>query len=74
MLEKYLDLVDDVENRLQLAKEFHMTKYAADILIKLRDRKRLSELRSSIRNKSEMDSVQRYIDNALIATTIRWRN
>lgn len=31
MLEKYLDLVDDIEKRLQLAKEFQMNKYAADV-------------------------------------------
>ncbi|KAH9414895.1 spermatogenesis-defective protein 39 [Dermatophagoides pteronyssinus] len=74
MLEKYLDLVDDIEKRLQLAKEFQMNKYAADILIKLRDRKRLNELRTSILGKMNEMDVQRYIDNALIATTIKWRN
>lgn len=31
MLEKYLELVDNVERKLQLAKQFHMNKYAADV-------------------------------------------
>lgn len=31
MLEKYLELVDNVELRLQLAKEFLLTKFAADV-------------------------------------------
>lgn len=31
MIEKYLDLVDDIEYRLQLAKDFQMLKYAADV-------------------------------------------
>ncbi|KPM04376.1 spermatogenesis-defective protein 39-like protein, partial [Sarcoptes scabiei] len=72
MIEKYLDLVDDIEYRLQLAKDFQMLKYAADILIKQRDRKRLIELKSRI--KSPTDYVQHYIDNALIVSTIKWKN
>lgn len=34
MLEKYLELVDNVERKLQLAKQFHMNKYAADVSCK----------------------------------------
>ncbi|KAJ6222958.1 hypothetical protein RDWZM_001503 [Blomia tropicalis] len=74
MLEKYLELVDDVERKLQLAKELLMTKFAADILIKLKDRKRLTELRASIYTSKNVDYVQQYIDNALKTSTIKWKN
>lgn len=94
MLEKYLELVDDVERRLQLAKEHLMNKFAADvniqrmakhvffsinhcffqILIKLKDRRRLTELRASINTSHEVDYVQRFIDNALRTSTIKWKN
>lgn len=33
MLEKYVDLLDDTELKLQLAKEFRLTKLAADVSI-----------------------------------------
>lgn len=96
MLEKYLELVDDVERRLQLAKEHLMNKFAADvniqrimyclaltanltivffqILIKMKDRRRLTELRASINTSHEVDYVQRFIDNALRTSTIKWKN
>lgn len=44
------------------------------MLIKQKDRKRLADLRASIRTTLEVDYVQRYIDNALSSSTIKWRN
>lgn len=74
MLEKYLELIEDTERRLALAKELLMVKFAADILIKLKDRKRLSELRAAIQTSQDVDYVQRYIDNVLRTSTIKWKN
>ena len=44
------------------------------ILIKLKDRKRLTELRASIYTSKNVDYVQQYIDNALKTSTIKWKN
>jgi hypothetical protein len=91
LLERYVELIDDLEVKFDLAKELKLTSIAIDVsaiiifqnylnnfffisfktLIKTRDRQKLEEFGSKLDRQSKEYS---YIQNALRATNIKWKN
>nr|XP_012144308.1 PREDICTED: spermatogenesis-defective protein 39 homolog isoform X3 [Megachile rotundata] len=71
ILEKYLKYVDNVEKRLELAKNMHCFRIAIDILVQQADRAALMEYKTKLQPQSE---EYFYAESALRLPSIKWRN
>ncbi|XP_024938760.1 spermatogenesis-defective protein 39 homolog isoform X2 [Cephus cinctus] len=71
ILEKYLGYVDDVRQRLELAKRFQCHRIVVDILVLQGDRAALLEYKTMLHPQSEHCF---YAENALRASTTKWKS
>ncbi|XP_033327898.1 spermatogenesis-defective protein 39 homolog [Megalopta genalis] len=71
ILEKYLKHVDNVEKRLELAKNMHCFRIVIDIFVQLADRAALTEYKTKLQPQSE---EYFYAENALRLPTIKWKS
>ncbi|XP_046594120.1 spermatogenesis-defective protein 39 homolog isoform X2 [Neodiprion lecontei] len=71
LLAKFLSYIDDLDRRLSLAKKLQCHRAVIDIFVLQRDRVALSEYKSSLHSQSEQYF---YAENALRASTVKWKN
>lgn len=71
ILEKYLKFVDNVEKRLELAKEMRCYRIAIDIFVQQGDRTALLEYKSKLQPQSE---EYFYAESAIRLPSVKWRN
>lgn len=71
ILEKYLKYVDNIERRLELAKNMHCFRIAIDILAQQADRSALMDYKMKLQPQSE---EYFYAESALRLPTIKWKN
>ncbi|XP_078043042.1 spermatogenesis-defective protein 39 homolog isoform X2 [Augochlora pura] len=71
MLEKYLKHVDNIEKRLELAKNMHCFRIVIDIFVQLADRTALTEYKAKLQPQSE---EYFYAENALRLPSIKWKS
>ncbi|XP_076763003.1 spermatogenesis-defective protein 39 homolog isoform X1 [Xylocopa sonorina] len=71
VLEKYLKYVDNVERRLELAKNMHCFRIAIDILVQQADRIALLEYKTKLQPQSE---EYFYAESALRLPSVKWKS
>nr|XP_034174101.1 spermatogenesis-defective protein 39 homolog isoform X2 [Osmia lignaria] len=71
VLEKYLKYVDNIERRLELARNMHCFRIAIDILVQQADRATLMEYKTKLQPQSE---EYFYAESALRLPSVKWKN
>lgn len=71
VLEKYLKYVDNIERRLELAKNMHCFRIAIDILVQQADRTALMEYKTKLQPQSE---EYFYAESALRLPSVKWKS
>ncbi|KZC13424.1 PREDICTED: spermatogenesis-defective protein 39 homolog [Dufourea novaeangliae] len=71
VLEEYLKYVDNIERRLELAKNMHCFRVAIDILVQQADRAALMEYKTQLLPQSE---EYFYAESALRLPSVKWKS